>query len=183
MNGRNESLYSIRPDGSRLRRLTTRSGSAEYPAWSPDGSMIAFSTHTWRGTGIHVMAADGSNLHRVSFVPNEAGMAPDTTRLHAWSPDGQQIAYVITPLTRIGVVAELWVVRTDGTKPKRLYRSEAYPEDISRPTWSPDGDYIALAIRLLDRPRNSGLFVVRADGTRLRKVASAATDPVWQPSQ
>lgn len=175
-------LYSVKPDGSSLRRLTTWSAFAEYPAWSPDGSMIAFSTQSWRGTGIHVMAADGSNLHRVSFVPNKAGMAPDATRFHAWSPDGQQIAYVNTPLTRIGVVAELWVVRADGTKSKRLYRSAAYPEDISRPTWSPDGNYIALAIRLLDHPRSSGLFVVNADGTRIRKVASAATDPVWQPS-
>ena len=46
-------IYSMRPDGSGLRRLTTTRG--ETPAWSPDGSHIVFSLG-----GLFVMRADGS---------------------------------------------------------------------------------------------------------------------------
>jgi Tol biopolymer transport system component len=55
-------LYTIRPDGSELTRLTTNTVSDSYATWSPDGTRIA-----WSGNGaIWVMNADGSDQRQIS---------------------------------------------------------------------------------------------------------------------
>lgn len=58
-------LWTVRTDGSDLRRLTygNRDNS---PAWSPDGQFIAFSRWDSGKGGIYVLARDGTNLHKVT---------------------------------------------------------------------------------------------------------------------
>lgn len=70
--------------------VTTSTTIAEWPAWSPDGSRIAFIGGTAHGEemrdgGIYVMDADGSNVTRIA----------DTSERRApiWSPDGQWLLY------------------------------------------------------------------------------------------
>ena len=59
---------------------------AASPAWSPDGSRIAFSGTRNGNIDIYVMDADGSNLRRLTTDPNDD--------LHpSWSPDGTRIVY------------------------------------------------------------------------------------------
>jgi hypothetical protein len=73
-------LYTIDVDGSGLQRITNGID----PAWSPDGSQIAFVR--WEDPrGVWVANADGSNAHRV-FDWNQA-------RYPSWSPDGQEIVF------------------------------------------------------------------------------------------
>ncbi|MEO2002728.1 MAG: hypothetical protein ABGY41_01350, partial [Candidatus Poribacteria bacterium] len=62
-NGRDE-IYTIRTDGSRLRRLTD-TGDDQRPRWSPDGQQIVF----YRGVGkreIHVIDANGRNPQQLT---------------------------------------------------------------------------------------------------------------------
>ena len=54
-------IYSVNPDGTGLVELTTSGGVA--PAWSPDGSRIAF---IGGAGGIYIMNADGSSAHSVA---------------------------------------------------------------------------------------------------------------------
>jgi TolB protein len=86
-------IYSIRPDGSELRRLTRSPGNDGHLSWSPDGEWIAFASartgfldepllHPDNGqaTGeIFVMRADGSDVRRLTANPWE-----DATP--AWKP-------------------------------------------------------------------------------------------------
>ncbi len=76
------SVYTIRPNGSGLVRLTSGDNDAE-PVWSPDGHRIAFV----RSGDIWVMGAWGGHLHQVTT-------AAGTESEPAWSPNGTHIAFV-----------------------------------------------------------------------------------------
>jgi dipeptidyl aminopeptidase/acylaminoacyl peptidase len=57
-----------------------------YPAWSPDGTEIAFVRSGFLSAGIYVMNADGSDPHAI------VGLDPDRVSDLALSPDGTKIA-------------------------------------------------------------------------------------------
>src|SRR3954462_6144777 len=66
----NPELYSIALDGSSERRLTWTSATAQHPAWSPDGTKIAYEHATLGGSfRIWVMNADGSSPTQISPEP------------------------------------------------------------------------------------------------------------------
>jgi Tol biopolymer transport system component len=56
------------------------------PAWSPDGSRIAFQSNAARNFVIWVIRHDGTNLTRLTT-------GPSNNEMPAWSPDGAQIAF------------------------------------------------------------------------------------------
>lgn len=60
---------------------------ANYPAWSPDGQQIAFTTLRDGNNEIYVVDADSSNFRRLTAHPAN-DFAP------AWSPDGEKIAFL-----------------------------------------------------------------------------------------
>jgi len=73
-------------DGSNQTRLTRDPADDSGPAWSPDGSRIAFMSYRDRNDEIYVMDADGSNQTRLTRdLANDIGPA--------WSPDGSRIAF------------------------------------------------------------------------------------------
>jgi Tol biopolymer transport system component len=124
----------IRPDGGGLAVLLAASpaeldqdgGPYLEPAWSPDGSRIAYLLDPWpRGVGVDfqlwLMDSDGSHRTRIFLYPNccvDAWGGPE------WAPDGARIA-VVTAHT-------LWVLNTDGS-------DRTSPGVISgdRPAWQP----------------------------------------------
>ncbi len=69
---------------SGLKRLTQIPALDTAPAWSPDGSLIAFTTDRDDNSEIYLMAADGSNQRRMT-----RNAAIDTSP--SWSPDGQSV--------------------------------------------------------------------------------------------
>ena len=68
-------------DGSNQTRLTNNPASDAQPAWSPDGTKIAFNSDRDGNFEVYVMDADGSNQTRLTNNPADDG-GP------AWSPDG-----------------------------------------------------------------------------------------------
>jgi TolB protein len=162
-------LFTMRPDGSRIRAVVTDRYSRTWPAWSPDGSRLAFSRcsidecHRGGGLELHVMNADGTSARRVT-----AGDPNETTydRGASWSPDGRWLAF-----SRFLVNGDegIYVVAADGSGLTHL-------ADGYTPDWSPDGARIAFS-------RSDGLFTIRADGTGLARVVAStgAGAPAWSP--
>ena len=75
-------------DGSDRRRLTDNSWDDVSPAWSSDGSHIAFVSYREEGPRIYTMAPDGSEQR--SIAPS----VPAKTDTPVWSPNGSNLAFV-----------------------------------------------------------------------------------------
>jgi Tol biopolymer transport system component len=74
-------------DGANPRRLTSNASLDYWPAWSPDGKAIAFTSNRDGNYEIYVMTADGGSQRNVSMHPGQDNFA-------AWSPDGRRLAFV-----------------------------------------------------------------------------------------
>ena len=112
--GADEDIYSMRPDGSGVRRLTTAPGEDTDPAWAPDGSSIVFSSARLGEPRLFMMRADGRDQIDIS-PPASSGDTGGGTGVWmdgtpAWSPDGVWIAFATT---RSGSL-QIWAMHPDG---------------------------------------------------------------------
>ena len=158
--------------GSGVTKLTTDSDSWERnPAWSPDGTRIAFSGPS----GIYVMNADGSS------VTNLTDNSDLNQRNPAWSPDGTRIAFSFQTGQNIGPDPyAIYVMNVDGSDLTRLTNQTVW-EDA--PAWSPDGTRIAFA------GQSSGIYpdiyVINVDGSGVTNLTDNSyflhSQPAWSP--
>jgi dipeptidyl aminopeptidase/acylaminoacyl peptidase len=123
-------IWTLAADGSQLVQLTDGTHPDFLPAWSPDGTRIAFTRELRGSAEIFVMNADGSG---VTQLTHDRAVNDDHP---AWSPDGAQIVYASG--TESG--QDLYVMSADGSDPTRVTSG---PFFASEPSWSPDGDEIA----------------------------------------
>jgi Tol biopolymer transport system component len=184
--------------GRRLASLTRPNGfgwADSDPAWSPDGSRIAFTrtTNGRRSFQVYVMRADGSATRRLT-----SGRFDERP---AWSPDGRWIAYQSSSGLRL--------VHPDGTAARRVVDADV---SAAWPAWTPDGrlayfsatgwivtcrldgsgrrpvvhgrearwsaDGRAIAYTLPD----GGVATARADGSAVRKLGKGF-EPDWSPDR
>ena len=165
---RGSALYTMRPDGSQLTRITTVPGAID-PQWSPDGSKIVFDA---AGDKIYVTDLSGSPA-KLLVAGSGAGSGPGAP---SWSPDGAKLAYFNTPGGFGGFTAEVWTINADGSAPQRVARTDCCVEIWAAPVWSPDGTQIAFAANSA-----GGTFVVNANGGGLHRLTAAnAFALAWQ---
>lgn len=82
-------IYTMNADGSNITRLSNHAGNSYAPAWSPDGTRIAYINDSMGDGDVYVMDADGQ---RPFMLTNDDSAAED--RLPTWSPDGRWIAFI-----------------------------------------------------------------------------------------
>jgi serine/threonine protein kinase/sugar lactone lactonase YvrE len=161
-------IYLINADGSGLERLTNSPGADEGPAWSPDGSQIAFQSDHDGDYEIYVMNADGSERTQLTSNNSIRDMDP------AWSPDGTRLVFQSDRDTPLGSF-EIYVMNADGSAPTRLTDD---PEYDGCPVWSTDGARVAF---LSNRNGSGGIYVMNADGTEPQLLADDGACPAWSP--
>jgi len=159
------------PNDPRITKLTVAVDAELHPAWSPDGSKIAFQTKPGGpGNGsIYVMNSDGG------YVTNLNASATPYFSMVEWSPDGSQILFVSN---RDGD-EEIYVTNLDGSSQTNLTNSPGNSD--FHPSWSPDGSQITFT-------RGSGcIWIMNSDGSSQTQLRTADAEAVcgrwstWKP--
>ncbi len=159
-------IVTVDKDGSNFTNLTPNTPESVdgEPAWSADGTKIAFSSDrasAFRGnTDIWVMNADGSNPVRITSSPAKEGWP-------AWSPDGQ---FIVFSRGEEFFGGQILIMKADGSEVRQLIRiTTGFP--LTQPSWSPDGTLIAFSG---PTPHYGiGIYVIKPDGTGRKRL----TDP------
>jgi TolB protein len=199
-------LFLMNADGAEQTFLI-RGGS---PAWSPDGTRIAFHASA-SGTGTPILTNPGaattdSDIFVANVAALVAGANPespvvlnltnDETAIDDdpdWSPDGQQIAFTShaanDPNHNNALSAEIYALHAYGMRERVRLTNNA--EEERGPAWSPDGQSIAYACRK-GAPASATstvptfeICVMNADGTgETRLTTNNVPDltPTWSPN-
>ncbi|MFN2148585.1 MAG: FHA domain-containing protein [Anaerolineales bacterium] len=106
--------------------ISSLTGGEYDPAWSPDGSEIAFTSLRTGRPQIFVAAADGSGERNLN---NDLAYNWSPS----WAPDGSRLAF----LSGRSGQEEIWLVPSGGGEETRFTRGDG--KNVNRPSWSPDG--------------------------------------------
>ncbi len=165
--GQGPEIYTVRPDGRSLKRLTRSRAIEIAPAWSPDEKRIAFVSDRSGSPQVYVMDVDGSNQKRLTFQ--------GSYNTHpAWSPDGRWVAYE----TRIGGQFDIWLIDPDGQVNFPLID---HPRSDESPTWAPNSRKLAFSS---GRRGRADIYVVDVNGENVRRLTRGSgenTSPSWGP--
>jgi Tol biopolymer transport system component len=171
-------LYVLGADGTETHLTEADAGGASF---SPDGSEVVYAAGPWEHSAIYAVGSDGGAprliLRSTRRIPFHGHKLLAYAEEPALSPDGRRIAY----FDGFGDHSHsLWVANADGTERRVLLDDEfSGAGHMNALTWSPDGGWLAFAI-------DDGLYLVRPDGTGLRRVVSGGdfgTAPAvqWSP--
>lgn len=108
-----EDLWVARLDGTALRRLTTDDGVESNPAFSPDGTLIAFSAQYDGNTDVYVVPAAGG-------VPKRLTWHPGVDTVQGFTPDGRQVLFTSGRAVFTTRYTQLFTVPLDGGMPEAL---------------------------------------------------------------
>ena len=196
-------IWVVNADGTNATPIVRRStdcaiscGEVALPAWSPDGSKLAFVRYQFGPSGLEGAVIEVQDIasgdRRVLYT------APTETALNypRWSSDGRSIVFEMTryPDTQINLgtatgsaIAVIDVTRA-GAQPVVLTDWSMY---ATYPDWRPGSDEIVFSTYDLeefpatDEPSN--LYIIQSDGsgqtalTTFGKAEQRATQPTWIP--
>jgi Tol biopolymer transport system component len=169
-------IFTARPDGSDLRRLTNTPGYDAEATISRNGKIV-FTSMRDGDLDIYSMDANGKNVKRLT---NELGYDGGPF----WSYDGKQIVYRAhhpksekdkddyTALLKNNLIRpttlEIWVMSADGSNKRQI---TANGKANFAPYFFPDGKRIIFASNVDDaRGRNFDLYKINIDGTGLERI-------------
>ena len=168
-------IVVIEPDGSGRVQLTSGryNNYPNYPAWSADGSKIAFVAYDHGETSLFTMNADGSGKTLVQGVTDRI----DGFMHPSWSPDGTQLVFMAGLSGHGDRSIRLYVVNVDGSGLTKITRGR---HQDWWPSWSPDGTKIAFVTGPVGTRRD--LATMSPDGSNRTTLVRGSTNYAdWSP--
>lgn len=167
-NGKEKELYAMDLDGAGLRPLTRDRSIAVSPSWSPDGSLLLFTSYrAGKGPQVLVHSIDNGKSYLVS---GRTGLNTSAS----YSPDGLEIACTLS----LDGNPEIYRLDARGGSPRRLTKQ---PSIDTSPCWSPTGQEIAFTS---DRSGSPQVYLMDREGGNVRRLTydvSYTDSPAWSP--
>jgi Tol biopolymer transport system component len=181
LEGTKSAIFTMYPNGSHIRQIThpPKGWSDTYPAWSPDGTKVAFQRGCRRsphcdGSRILLVDVNTGDTRSVTHCIPDGGWTkehpPPSSAPYcvgdsqpAFSPDGKSIAFrrIIGPKEASSIVEGIFIVGLDGSDPHQVSnvqkRGALEFEDFG-PAFSPDGKLLVFERTRLE-DENNAVFV------------------------
>jgi uncharacterized protein YjdB len=170
-------IFVVNRNGTGLRQLTSHSSVDDQPAWSRDGTRIAFRSMREGVSDIFVVNADGTGLTNVTRNVERGADGPKAAERPTWTPAGRIVfTYGFALLNPLQY--HLVSVQPDGSNWQAL--TDGYLRDYE-PEVSPNGNLIAL--RRAHPQYGEFIDVIAANGSQLGWISlpGPGNTPSWSP--
>ena len=178
-------IYEVGLDGKGLRTISTACDCSEVePAYSPDGTKIAFTRIVGDAgqIGVRDLATGKVTMFPATEGVAASGSPGDGTEHASWSPDGSTIVYALLHVNGSGRLVSSNLKLLDVAS--KTVKDLGVPENLGagEPRYRPDGSLILFASRSAETTlgASSGdVYTVRPDGSDIRKLTGNGDgDPV-----
>lgn len=178
----NLDLVVLPLEGGQAIRIAESEADEAQPAWSPDGTKLAFVSARDRGGRLAAVLGQGAltqyllsrkgDIFIVPALGGEPAKLVEDGYYPAWSPDGRKVVFQSNRDGRW----DLWTVPAEGGTPARLTNDESFD---FQPSWSSDGNWIVYGSGIV--PYYNVRVVPAAGGTPrdLTAEKSSTLRPVW----
>jgi len=162
-------IFTVPEKHGSIRNLTNTPGVAErYPAWSPDGKLVAYFSDKTGEYELYTRSGDGKG--------EEKQITQDGTAFRywpLWSPDSKKIAFT-------DKTGSLFILEIEKGQPKFIDKDEW--SRLSSYSWSPDSRWLAYAKTMPNR--NAAIMIYDTEDQKTRQVTGDYyydDDPVFDP--
>ena len=171
----NHQIYTMNADGSGVTRVTHDLNDDRRPTWTADGRIL-FQNGDFPNRAIYSINADGNRLRQLTPASSDNATA-------AAAPRGGRIAF---SSTRGDGTQRLYTANADGSATQLVLPSPPGPETADvEADWSPRGNQLLFVRFTFGGPVTSDLYVVRTDGSGLRRLTDTPgrleLQPAWSP--
>ena len=189
-------IYTINPDGTAIETTSSDNFTTDLlPAWSPDGTKIAFSSNQSGKYEIWTMNSDGSGRRRLTDRKSFSSMPK-------WSPDGEKIVFTSRTVGQQGISnTDIFTMNADASSLLQITDGAGLAAQAglagqsstgeeksywnSVPAWSPDGSKILFGSNRSGDGIVPILYAMNPDGSGQSKFGWFAdidgTEPEWSP--